>query len=75
MDALDTNETIDLLRRYSRGEMSAIDLRRRLDGATFGEVLMLLGEHDIPLPIASRQGREDRLELARSWMFPHSDEG
>jgi hypothetical protein len=75
MDAPDNSATIDLLRDYSRGEITAIDLRTRLDGATFGEVLMLLGEYDIPLPTAPREDREDRLELARSWLFPRSDAG
>ncbi len=75
MTAPDTAATIDLLHRYSRGEMSAIDLRTQLDGATFGEILILLGEHDIPLPVASREGREDRLALAQEWLFQRSDAG
>ena len=32
------------LAAYSRGEMTAIDLRRRLGGIGYGEVLRLLSE-------------------------------
>ena len=55
---------------YSSGQMSALELRRRLDGATYGEVLRLLSELDLPLPQASQMGREDQIARARSWMFP-----
>ena len=58
------------LEAYSRGEMSAIELRRRLGGATYGEVLERLREAGLKLPRAPVAGREDRLALARSWMFP-----
>lgn len=58
------------LEKYSRGEISALDLRRRLDGATFGEVLILLNEANLPLPRAPTAGREEQLERARAWMFP-----
>jgi hypothetical protein len=55
---------------YSRGEMTALELRRRLGGATYGEVLMLLGEADLPLPRASESGREEQIARAREWLFP-----
>ncbi len=58
------------LEAYSRGEMSAIELRRRLGGATYGEVLALLSEQGLPLPRAPVAGREEQLARARSWMFP-----
>ena len=58
------------LEAFSRGEMTALDLRRRLGGATYGEVLSLLSERDLPLPRAPVAGREDQLSRARSWMFP-----
>ncbi len=58
------------LRAYSQGELTAIDLRRRLDGATYGDVLRLLGEHDLPLPRAPQHGREEQLARARAWLFP-----
>ena len=58
------------LEAFSRGEMTALDLRRRLGGATYGEVLILLSEQDLPLPRAPVAGREDQISRARSWMFP-----
>ena len=58
------------LEAFSRGEMSALDLRRRLGGATYGEVLALLREEDLPLPRAPIAGREEQIGRARSWMFP-----
>lgn len=60
----------EALEAYSRGEMTAIELRRRLGGATFGEVLERLRREHLMLPRASTEGREDRIALARSWMFP-----
>jgi hypothetical protein len=61
----------EALEAYSRGEMSVIDLRRRLGGATFGEVLQRLIEASLPLPRAPMTGREAQIARARSWMFPH----
>lgn len=61
------------LSAYSRGEITALDLRRRLDGATYGEVLDGLSEHRLPLPRAPTTGREAELEQARAWLFPHDD--
>jgi hypothetical protein len=65
-----TQRQLDALRGYSEGKISAIDLRRRLDGATYGEVLRLLGAENLPLPRASQHGRESELERARRWLFP-----
>ena len=56
---------------FSRGDMSALELRRRLGGATYGEVLSLLSAADLPLPRASQAGREEQISRARSWMFPN----
>ena len=55
---------------YSRGEMTALELRRRLGGAGYGEILRLLSEYDLPLPRASVAGREAPIARARAWMFP-----
>jgi hypothetical protein len=61
---------LESLRAYSQGEVSAIEVRRRLGGATYGEVLSLLGAENLPLPRAPRHGREEQLERARRWLFP-----
>ncbi len=61
---------LDALRGYSEGRVTAIELRRRLGGATYGEVLLLLGAANLPLPRPPRQGREEQLERARRWLFP-----
>jgi len=50
--------------------MSAIELRRRLGGATFGEVLERLSAEGLPLPRAPERGREAQIARARTWMFP-----
>ena len=65
-----TQRQLDALRGYSQGEVTAIDLRRRLDGATYGEVLRLLGAENLPLPRAPLHGREEQLDRARRWLFP-----
>lgn len=59
------------LEAYSQGDMSAIEARRRLGGATFGELLQLLGEAGLTLPRAPTLGREEQIARARRWMFPH----
>jgi hypothetical protein len=72
MDAELTQRQLEALRGYSAGEVSAIELRRRLGGATYGDILRLLGAEQLPLPRAPQRGREQRLELARRWLFaPH----
>ena len=58
------------LEAFSQGEMSALELRRRLGGATYGEILSLLSEHNLPLPRAPLAGREEQIRRAHSWMFP-----
>jgi hypothetical protein len=62
----------EALEAFSRGTMTALDLRRRLGGATFGEVLERLGKEDLPLPRAAVAGRETEIARARSWMFLHA---
>ncbi len=68
-----TEKERQALEAYSRGEMTALALRRRLGGATYGEVLRLLSEEALPLPRAPVEGREEQLERARAWMFPRKD--
>ena len=58
------------LEAYSRGEMTALELRCRLRGASYGEVLRLLSEAALPLPRAPVAGREAQIQRAREWMFP-----
>jgi len=58
------------LKAFSHGDMTAIELRRRLGGATYGDVLRLLSEQGLPLPRAPEAGREEQIARARSWMFP-----
>jgi len=60
----------EALEAFSRGEMTAIELRRRLDGATYGDVLLMLSEAGLPLPRAPVAGREEQIARARAWMFP-----
>ena len=60
------------LEAYSRGDMTAIELRRRLDGASYGDILLLLSEQDLPLPRAPIAGREEQIARARAWMFPRN---
>jgi hypothetical protein len=50
-------ERTDLLRRYSEGRISAIELRRAIGGITFGDVLIELAKRDLPLPRAPEAGR------------------
>jgi len=66
MDAKDKQA----LQAFSQGKMSALELRRRLGGATYGEILSLLSEQDLPLPRAPVAGREEQVARARAWMFP-----
>ena len=50
--------------------MSAIDLRRRLGNATYGEVMIRLANAGLPLPRAPVEGREADIARARAWLFP-----
>ncbi len=59
------------LAAYSKGAMTAIELRRRLGDASYGDVVRLLSEENLPLPRAPVEGREADLARARAWMFPN----
>ncbi len=60
----------EALEAFSRGGMTALDLRRRLGNATYGEILQRLSEEYLPLPRAPETGREEQIARARAWMFP-----
>ena len=66
------NETQKDLEKFSRGDMTTVELRRRLGGATFGEILQLLSEAELPLPRAPIAGREEHINRAHAWMFPRN---
>jgi hypothetical protein len=58
------------LKAFSDGQMTALELCRRLQGATYGDVLRLLSERNLPLPRAGSSGREADIQRARAWLFP-----
>ena len=58
------------LRAYSEGRLGAIELRRRLGNATYGEVMIKLANAVLPLTRAPIEGREADLARARAWLFP-----
>lgn len=64
-----TQRQFEDLRGYSQGKVTAVDLRGRLGGATYGEVLIMLGAENLPLPRTPPDGREEQLERARRWLF------
>jgi hypothetical protein len=51
---------------FLRGEMSALDLRRRLGGASYGDLLSLISAAELPLPRAPEAGREEQIRRART---------
>ena len=63
-------ERIALLKRYSDGQISAIELRRALGGVTFSDVLIELARHELQLPRAPETGRRQRIAAARALLFP-----
>jgi len=65
-----SEEETRALESFSRGDMTALELRRRLEGASYGDVLLLLSAKSLPLPRAPSVGREDQIKRARAWMFP-----
>ena len=58
-----------LLTRFSRGEVSAMQVRGLLGDITFGDLLMRLGTHGLPLPRTPLEGREDVIRRLRAALF------
>ena len=65
-------EIAALLKRYSEGLISQIELRRALGGITFADVLIELANRNLPLPRAPEAGREQRIAAARAVLFPRA---
>jgi len=63
-------ETTALLGQYSRAEISAVQLRRELGGITYGDVLIELASHNLPLPRTPQVGSKERIARARAVLFP-----
>lgn len=63
-------QRLELLKRYSEGCVSAVELRRALGAITFADVIVELAKRDLPLPRAPEQGREQRIAAARALLFP-----
>jgi hypothetical protein len=63
-------ERTALLKRYSEGRISVVELRRALGGATFADVLIEFAKRDLSLPRAPEAGREERIAAARALLFP-----
>jgi hypothetical protein len=64
----------ELLTRYARGEITALDLRRQFGGATYGDIFRMLADEGLALPKNPVAGREDKIARAREWLFPkHGD--
>ncbi len=65
-------ETTELLARYSRAEISAIQLRRALGGISYGDVLTQMARHGLPLPQPVNEDSRQRIDRAREWLFPRA---
>lgn len=72
---MSTKQRYDLLTRYAAGQITAIDLRRQFDGATYGDILRMLADEGLTLPQAPVNGREETIARAREWMFPRQARG
>lgn len=66
---IETEETA-LLTKYSRAEISAVELRRALGGITYGDVLIALAHHNLTLPHVPQPGSKERIARARAALFP-----
>lgn len=67
---LDAAATQTLVTDFSQGRVTALEARRRLDGATYGDLLSLVAQLGLPLPRSPELGREADLARVRDWMFP-----
>jgi hypothetical protein len=63
--AMTSSEKQQLLRRFSRAEISAVELRRALGDISFADVIIELAALDLPLPRASETGRESQIARAK----------
>lgn len=72
---MDQQQRHELLTSYAAGEITATDLRRQFDGASYGDVLRMLADEGLALPQAPVEGREETLARARAWLFPKQDHG
>ncbi len=64
------SEKTQLLERYSRAEISALDLRRALGDIGYGDVIIELAQRNLPLPRASQIGREKQIARFEALLFP-----
>lgn len=64
-----------IIARYARGQITALEARRRLGNITYGELLRLLADAGLPLPRTPVSGREATLARARQWLFPEESRG
>jgi hypothetical protein len=67
---MDPAEKDELLRRYSRCEVTAIEVREAFGGITYGDVIMELAQRNLPLPRAPQEGREEDIRRAKAILFP-----
>jgi hypothetical protein len=63
-------ETNQLFERYSRAEISSIELRRALGDVGYADVIIGLAQRNLPFPQAPQAGREERIARAAALLFP-----
>lgn len=58
---------------YADGEITAVEARRALGHISFGDLLRLIADAGLKLPIAPTEGREADIARARAWLFPDDE--